>query len=496
MTTTKAKKLKLTQEQSNIKDSLTKTNNNLIVVARAGTGKSSTIETIAPRGSVILCFNKAPADEMAARLGSGRTASTFHSYGIKLMPKGSWMDKGNFQLKQYIQDICFRGQKPGTAAQWKLQEDILTSVSWLKTMAIKPDADILEVKKTLEDDRISLETSVDEVCEPALELLKRSAEKVKGKFGYGYAYTFDDMQWLPFIHNWGAQGCEYLFIDEAQDLNPIRMALSLQWGQRLIAVGDDRQAIYAFNGSMSNSLSLFQEKTSATALPLTVCWRCPHSHLDMARNLVPDIQDRPDCPDGTINSADGFSYEELPEQGTLIMCRTNAPLIRHYLKMRKQLSQQVVFFASEGIANAMKSFATYKYDSPLNTQWYDLVNAKFEKAINNSKTAMSKAVLQDYQVCLIEIAGDSTLKTVRDLHNFLDSEFKKPEAKDIAPNAIKLSSIHSSKGLEHHNTIVYGTSNLPHPMAKLDWEKAQETNLEYVALTRSKDSMTLIPLAE
>lgn len=496
MPTVKAKKIKLTTEQSNIKDTLTNTNDNMIVIARAGTGKSSTIETIAPRGSVILCFNKAPADEMAERLGAGRTASTFHSYGIKLMPKGSWMDKGNFQLKQYIQDLCFRGQKPGTAAQWKLQEDILTAVSWLKTMATKPDADIMEVKKTLDDPRITMETSIDEVCEPALELLKRSAEKVKGRFGTGYCYTFDDMQWLPYIHNWGHQSAEYLFVDEAQDLNPIRMALSLQWGQRIVAVGDDRQAIYAFNGSMSNSLSLFQEKTSAVQLPLTVCWRCPSSHLDMARNLVPDIQNRPDCPQGTIDASDGITYDTLPEEGVLIMCRTNAPLIRHYLRMRKELQRQVVFFASEGIASTMKSFASWKLDNPLNSAWYDAMNAKFEKAIQHSKTAMAKSVLQDYQLCLQEIVAQSTLGTVRDLHNFLDSEFKKPETKDIEPNAIKLSSIHSSKGLEHTNTIIYGTGNLPHPMAKLDWEKEQETNLEYVAYTRSKSSMTLIPSAE
>ena len=111
---------------------------------------------------------------------------------------------------------------------------------------------------------------------------------------------------------------------------------------------------------------------------------------------------------------------------------------------------------------------------------------------------MSKAVMLDYKQCIMELYDSNKFNTVKEVHDFLDEEFKKPDESASDPEyktAIKLSSIHSSKGLEHNNTIIYGTANLPHPMAKKKWERTQESNLEYVALTRSKNSMTLIPNA-
>ena len=497
---TKKQALTLTAEQSAIKDAL-KTDSNIVVVARAGTGKSSTIESIAPRGSVILCFNKAPADEMAARLGPGREASTFHRYGKAFIPKGSWMDKNNYGMKERIQDVAFRGQKPSGAVQYKLQSAIESSVSWLMTMGAKPDTSLEDAFLILQDKeygRLQLEVPVDEVVEHALEVLRRCAERTKGKFGTGFNYNFDMMLWLPYINGWGAGSVDDLFVDEAQDLNPLRMALAKQWGKRVIAVGDDRQAIYAFNGSMSDSLSIFQKEMDAVSLPLTCCWRCPSSHLDMARAIVPDITNRPNCPEGSILNADVLNYE-FPEEGVLIMSRTNAPLIRHFLRMRKEISnQKVVFFASENISRAMKSFIGWQMQSKFDSYWRAGFDIKMDKAIQYATNPMAKAVMLDYRECIIELYDSNKFNTVKDVHDFLDEEFKKPDESASDPEyktAIKLSSIHSSKGLEHNNTIIYGTGNLPHPMAKKEWERQQESNLEYVALTRSKNVMTLIPSA-
>lgn len=491
--TTKAKKLKLTTEQSNIKDTLNKTDSNMIVVARAGTGKSSTIESIAPRGSVILCFNKAPADEMAARLGAGRTAATFHKYGMTLLPKGSWLDKSGFQVRERIKTVLFGGRNPTAKEDWTKIQDVEKAVSWLKTMACLPSISLDDAKAVLTDDRLELNTSVDETVEPAVAVLQQCAQKVKGKFGTGYAYNYDDMQWLPYVLGLGKDSAETLFIDEAQDLNPIRMALSLQWGQRVIAVGDDRQAIYAFNGSMSDSLSLFQEKTDAVSLPLTVCWRCPSSHLDMARNIVPDIQDRPDCPVGELVTADSIDYSQYKDDGVLVMSRTNAPLIRHYLTLRQNKDQQTVFFASDGIASTINSLVGWDKANTFDAKWQSTFNTKMDAKIQHTKSAIMRSVYADYKAIILELVGSGQFSNVAELHKFTTEEFKRPESKDIEPNAIKLSSIHSSKGLEHKHAVLYGTGMLPHPMATLDWEKQQESNLEYVGLTRGKQTLTLIP---
>jgi superfamily I DNA/RNA helicase len=465
----------------------------MIVVARAGTGKSSTIESIAPRGSVVLCFNKGPADEMAERLGSGRTASTFHKYGMTMLPKGSWLDKTSYNLKEHAKTILFGGRSASGKEDWSKLQDVENAVSWLKTQACLPNIDLESAKKVLTDDRLEFNTSVDETVEPALEVFQRCAQKVKGKFGNsGYAYNFDDMQWLPYVLGLGKDSVETLFIDEAQDLNPIRMALSLQWGQRTIAVGDDRQAIYAFNGSMSDSLSLFQKKTDAVALPLTVCWRCPSSHLDMARRIVPDIQDRPNCPVGELIETDCIEYDQYKDEGVLVMSRTNAPLIRHYLTLRKNKEQQTVFFASDGIALTINNLVGYDKSNTFDSKWQTTFNTKMDAKVQNTKSPIMRSVYADYREIIDELVNSGEFSNVEELHKFTVEEFKRPDFKDIEPNAIKLSSIHSSKGLEHNHAVLYGTSMLPHPMATMDWEKQQESNLEYVGLTRGKQSLTLI----
>lgn len=492
----------LTDEQVTIQDVLKIPDQHVVVQAYAGTGKSYTISKVAPRGSLILCFNKAPAEEMERKMSmTGSSASTFHKFGKSMMPKGSFMDKFGMGMRERIQSVAFRGTKPNNAYEYRVQSSIEKCVSWLMTMAAKPDIsldDALVILKDAEYGRLELEITPEEVVEHSVEVLKRCAERTKGKFGTGYNYNYDMMLWLPYIHNWGEKSVDNLFVDEAQDINPLRMALTLQWGNRIVAVGDSNQAIYAFNGSMSNSLSLLQEKLGALELPLSCCWRCPSTHLDMARNIVPGIRDRDNCPEGTILHADGFNYDELPKDGVLIMSRTNAPLIRHYLRMRKEIKdQQVIFFASENISKAMKSLIGWNFKDNFDASWRQKFDSSMDKKITFAMTPMAKAVLMDYRECIIELYDSNNFNTVKEVHAFLEDEFKKPEQDPTNPNkyknAIQLSSIHSSKGLEHDNTMIYGTGNIPHPMAKKVWERQQESNLEYVALTRSKDTMTLIP---
>lgn len=59
--------------------------------------------------------------------------------------------------------------------------------------------------------------------------------------------------------------------------------------------------------------------------------------------------------------------------------------------------------------------------------------------------------------------------------------------------SIRLSSIHKAKGLEADRVWIARPEILPAPWAKLDWEKVQERNLQYVAYTRAKHSLALVP---
>ena len=57
---------------------------------------------------------------------------------------------------------------------------------------------------------------------------------------------------------------------------------------------------------------------------------------------------------------------------------------------------------------------------------------------------------------------------------------------------VTLSSIHRAKGLEASHVYILRPELLPHPMAKRPWEQVQEKNIEYVALTRSLDTLSFV----
>jgi superfamily I DNA/RNA helicase len=486
-----AKKFSLTPEQEAIKASVSR-GENLVVNAKAGVGKSTTIRDVAPPGSVILCFNKAPADEMQESLNplKNQIASTFHSYGKSKFPgNGPMIDKSKMHWLSL--DHLFAGNKPTNAADWTRLASIKGAASWAKGQAFHPNDSISSLLKILQDERLDIENSPEEICDDVYKVLLASAEQTKSKLGKFYwKCDFDDMQWLPFVHGWGSKSVQDLFVDEAQDLSPIRSRLAQMWGNRIVAVGDEFQAIYAFTGSMQDSLSLFQKAIGAQELPLSICWRCPSSHLDLAREIVPTIQNRPKCPVGTLNRPETIEEVDV-STGALIICRTNAPLIRKYYTLRKENNNQVVIHSD--IAGTLKSWIGTEYEGKnlLDAKWEAKYQMKLERKLKYAKTESSRMVIQDHDSAIQCILSNNSFKTVGEAHSSIENEFKKPDT--ISQDAIILSSGHGSKGLEHRNVVFYGTSLVPHPMAKLDWERAVECRLKYVMLTRSLDTLSLIP---
>ncbi len=98
------------------------------------------------------------------------------------------------------------------------------------------------------------------------------------------------------------------------------------------------QAIMAFAGADSTSYDRILTATGAQEFPLSVCYRCPRSHLeDLARREVPDIEARPGAPVGTIASVPEDALGDLVRAGDLVLCRMTAPLIGWCLKLIERM---------------------------------------------------------------------------------------------------------------------------------------------------------------
>src|SRR5690606_14195582 len=116
------------------------------------------------------------------------------------------------------------------------------------------------------------------------------------------AISFDDMIWLPYVHGWKPTHLyDRIFIDEAQDLSKARTELLLSYLKpdgRILAVGDEYQAIYKFAGAKENALSELCARLNAKRLPLSVSYRCPKKVVALAKEINKSIEHHESAKDG------------------------------------------------------------------------------------------------------------------------------------------------------------------------------------------------------
>jgi superfamily I DNA/RNA helicase len=96
--------------------------------------------------------------------------------------------------------------------------------------------------------------------------------------------------------------------------------------------------------------------------------------------------------------------------------------------------------------------------------------------------------LQDRHDCLLTFC--EAMQTVEQVISRIEEIF----TDDKESTGIKLSSVHKAKGLEARRVFILQPekSGIPHPMAKSPWQKEQEYNLLYVAITRAVEELVWV----
>lgn len=89
---------------------------------------------------------------------------------------------------------------------------------------------------------------------------------------------------------------QFIMLDEFQDTNPSQFAIIKQLTDyekpMIMAVGDDDQAIYEFQGALSTNLTDFQEHYAANVIPLVENYRSTQEILDFSRKIINEAPDR------------------------------------------------------------------------------------------------------------------------------------------------------------------------------------------------------------
>lgn len=499
---------KTTNQQNDFLIALTTTTSNLALVARAGCGKTSTIllgvdayAELRPDAEILVCaYNKAIADEVKEKLVKAGhtdwrrvTASTMHALGFSLIKyvfraqvddnkvrdlldvytRLNTLSEGTrLVLVQYKQQIMSLVRYAKQAGFGFFDDLPIGSVSkWFQL------ADHYDVNGLEETDQMDLIVSLSQV------IYKQSLAKTD-------VVDFDDMVLFPLIKNLRVKfGKDLIFLDEAQDLSRVRQALARKFmkpGGRMVVVGDDRQAIYGFSGADASALPNLIEVLGAKTLPLSVTWRCPKSVVALAQRYVPDIEAAPEAPEGEV-----IHVDELPADlghGDAILCRKTAPLIKTAYKLIK--SGRACRVEGRAIGEGLtKLVGRWKLTtiSALITRLEDYRERELQKARAKGNESKVEEVCDKCDTLKEIIDGCIARgeKTVEDVKNAIDKLFA-----DGVENVIVLATYHRSKGREWKRVILFEHSqHCPSKAARQEWQKLQEDNLAYVAITRAQKSL-------
>jgi len=490
-----------------------------VVDAVAGSGKTTTIEAAVdhiPRGlsTAFFAFNKDIAKVLGQRLaGKPVEVSTLHSYGLKCVTRSlGRLTIDEYRVHGFVEDLysaeITRLEKAITetkdqAEALRLQEQVeavddrcrmlIKTVSLSKSALALDPAAIDEVMYRFgielpepteeeahehdeEDDSVDV-VEVDRIAfvQEVLGLLRRCYGTEDGKI------DFDDMVWLPVVRKLPQRKFDRVFVDETQDLNAAQIELTLRAikpGGRVLAVGDPRQAIYAFRGADERAFDNVMERLSATKLDLSICYRCSKAVVKKAQEIVPSIQAAPDAVDGAVTLVSREQMEEGAQPGDFILSRTNAPLIglcMGFLRDGRRANIQ-----GRDVGKTLASFVKKGGKSETVEALRDRVEgwAKKEIARLAAKKRDTQAV-EDRAACLIALSDGAA--EVADVLARINDLFS--DKSDGA--CITLSTTHKAKGLERDRVWLLRGTYLRRP-------EIEEQNLFYVACTRARHTLFLV----
>jgi superfamily I DNA/RNA helicase len=458
----------------------------LVVRARAGTGKTTTIiEGVnrAPESSILVCaFNKKIAEELNSRITNpNAVAKTLHALGFAAIRK-------QWPRVQVAQGTARGDDLTAKVCPKSTPKPICRLVTMLHTkardmMPMTPQADTLTAL-ALEFDYIPDEGWSDYPLERivgwATDAMAVAAKEDPKSI------DFSDMIYLPLVWNLLSPDYDMVVVDEAQDMTLAQLTIAQRsCSGRLCVVGDDKQAIYGFRGADSGSLDRLKAELQAGELPLTTTYRCGQSIVRRAQVLVSDIQAGLTNPEGVV---DNITYDALIpalEAGCFVLSRLNAPLVSLTLACLK--SGRRARMAGRDIGAGIQAILKKLGITELSTI-QDMASKldKWEaKAVTRYASYGQDALVdrtRDQAAMLRALAEEA--EDGADLLNRINWLFEEP-INGVADHIV-CSSVHKAKGLEAERVFV-----LQESFYRRGWTQ-EEANIEYVATTRAKSHLTFV----
>jgi DNA helicase-2/ATP-dependent DNA helicase PcrA len=461
-----------------------------IVQARAGSGKTFTIKEgtklFDPTLRILrVAFNKHIADVLKVGAPPNTTDITTNAFGWRICTSNvrNLSRKVDPQKTESILKSMYdMDDKDERRLYYKEKGSINRLVSLFKANCIftpPTDSQILETA-----DRYGLDIN------QTPDFLERIRTTYNKAITFTSIMDFDDQIFMPVFLNLPIPQYDVVIVDEAQDLNPIQQELLIKAGKRIIAVGDDRQAIYGFRGADPESMNNLQKRLNAITLPLSICYRCPKKIVELAQQIVPDIEPAPDAPDGVVSTVKIDRFKSEAADGDYVLCRTTAPLVSTCLQFIREGRKATV--RGRDIGQQLLQLVSRISDSdaePIEIFRDKLNNYRMEQLerLQRAEREAEIIALNDRVDTILVLVERS--KMVGDIKTEVEGIFKDEKILSdgtvIRVPGIVFCTVHRSKGLEAKRIWILKQELMPHPAAKKPEQQVQEMNLKYVAETRS-----------
>ena len=473
-------KLQWNEFQKDIFRNVSKETGHLIVQAYAGSGKSTTlIESFryVPKGKKILAlaFNKKIQMDLQAKAPSYAECRTFHSVGMQAI-------KNRFGEIEVDDNKVFKLVKDhlGNGAEHDLVTNVCNAVAFCKYGLIDTPLKISDMMIDFDIDTCDMDE--DKFIALVIKILELDKAKVD-------SIDFNDMCWFSYVHNLYLGKYQYVYIDEYQDLNFGQLVMAKKLcdpnGGRIIAAGDEFQAIYHWRLADTSFIEDIKSKPNTKILPLPVSYRCPKKVIQLAKSWVPEITCPDTAIDGQVNDIGLNELYNLAKPGCYVLSRTNAPLIKVCLSfirkgiraniLGRDIGKQLGYLIKKSKKKQISAFL----------KWLEAWKDKEVKKLIN-KNIKPDNVLDKFE-CLTNLCDECN--SLHEVTAKITELFNDTNEKNI----IVCSTVHKAKGTERDDVfLLRWTFRAWFDQMKWFDRPNEEANIVYVACTRTMKRLFIV----
>lgn len=493
-----------TPEQVAIVDAARTRRESLMITAFAGCAKTTTLElianSIAPRSALALAFNVKIKKELEKRFPAWFKVMTMNGLGHGAWQRaiGKRCEIDEKKLGKCVTAVCREAGFSASPDQWAIIREMASAAMLMGLVprgfphkGLVPNTP--ETWAQIADESGGADATLQGLAHAALELsVKQSFQGV---------ISFDDQIYMSTVFGGQFQRFELVMVDESQDLSPLNhIQVRRSAADRLIVVGDPKQAIYQFRGADSESMGKLRAlRPEWIDLPLATTFRCPRAIVARQQRHAPGFtawstnvegmfdQLPKKIPDAEPYPTWSFADIDIRTQGSIaLLCRNNAPLVSMAFRLIRQgigctmLGRDI----GKGLVALAKKLLPQD-DTPAEECMRAVADWRTrELALARANEDDRKAErVDDQSACLIAVLETSGAPDARRLRMAIETLFAKDNARVV------LATGHRAKGLEWDCVVHLDPWRVPSKYASKPAELEQEWNLKYVIETRTKHTL-------